>query len=75
MSWRKFLLVIWKVLRPFVNTMTAHDKYSFLNRDNLTQPIPMQLSQKRKPCFKFFSPFLKSTLHFEYFEKKEDSPN
>ena len=32
--------------------MTAHDNYSLLNRDNLTQPIQMQLSQK-----KFFPEF------------------
>ena len=31
-----------------VNTLTADDKYSLVNRDNLTQPIHMQLSQKRK---------------------------
>ena len=30
----------------FVNTVTADDKYSLLKRDNLTQPIQMQLSKK-----------------------------
>ena len=29
--------------------MTAYDKYSLLNRDNLTQPIRTQLSQKQSP--------------------------
>ena len=28
--------------------MSADDKYSVLNRDNLTQPVQMQLSQKQK---------------------------
>ena len=28
-----------------VNTFTVDDKYSVLNRDNLTQPIQTQLSQ------------------------------
>ena len=28
--------------------MSADDKYSVLNRDNWTQPIQMQLSQKQK---------------------------
>ena len=52
--------------------MTAHNKYSLLNRDNLTEPIQMKLSQKQKTCSQFFSPFLKSTLNFEHFQKKED---
>ena len=52
--------------------MTADDKYSLLNRDNLTQPIPTQLSQKQKPFSHFFLPFSKSTLTFEHFQKKED---
>ena len=52
--------------------MTADDKYSLLNRDNLTQPIPTQLSQKQKAFFEFFLPFSKSTLNFEHFQKKDD---
>ena len=30
----------------FVNPFTADDKHYLLNRDNLTQPIHMQKSQK-----------------------------
>ena len=70
-SWKKFLLVICKILRVFVNTLTADDKYSVLNRDNLLQDVQMQLSQKRKT----FSPSF--FLHFRnldsisnIFEKK-----
>ena len=37
-----------KVLKLFGKTFTGRDKYSFLNRDNLTQPTEMQLSQKQK---------------------------
>ena len=36
------------MLRLFVHTFTAYDKYSLLNRDNLKQPIQMELSQKEK---------------------------
>ena len=50
--------------------MTAEYKYSLLNRDNLTQPIPTKLSQKQKPFANFFLPFSKSTLTFEHFQKK-----
>ena len=52
--------------------MTADDKYSLLNRDNLKQPIPTQLSQKQKAFGHFFVPFLKCTLNFEHFQKKND---
>ena len=62
-----------KILRLFVNALTADDKYSLVNRDNLTQPIEILLSQKKKTFSQFFSPFLKSTLNFEHFPKKDDS--
>ena len=53
--------------------MSGHGKYSLLNRDNLTQPIQMQLSIKQKTFSKFFSAFFKSSLKFEHFQKKDDS--
>ena len=56
----------------FVNTLTADDKYSLLNRDNLTQPIRTQLSQKQKAFSQFFLTFSKPILHFEDFEKRDD---
>ena len=46
----------------FVNTLTADDKYSLLNRDNLRQPIWTPLSQKHKAFSQFFLTFSKSTL-------------
>ena len=52
--------------------MTADDKYSLLNRDNLTQPIPTQLSQKQKAFFEFSLAFSKSTLNFEHLHQKDD---
>ena len=61
------MLVLWKILRLFVNTLTDDDKYSLLYRDNLTQPIQILLSQKQKCFSQFFSAFLKSTLNFEHF--------
>ena len=56
----------------FVNTLTADDKYSLLNRDNLTQQNRTQLSQKQKAFSQFFLAFSKYTLNFEHFEKKDD---
>ena len=67
--------MIWKISRLFPNTLSADGKYSLLNRDNLTQPIQMQLSQKQKPFSELFPPFLNSTLNFEHFQTKDDSHN
>ena len=59
----------------FVNTLTADDKYSPVSRDNLTQPIRTQLSQKQQAFPQFFLTFSKSTLNFEHFQKKDDPPS
>ena len=52
--------------------MTAVDKCSLPNRDNLRQPIHKELSQKLKTFSEFFRAFSKSGLNFEHFEKKDD---
>ena len=65
------MLVLCKFLRLLVKTLTDDEKYSFLYRENLTQPIQILLSQKRKTFSKFFSTFSKSTLNFEHFQKKD----
>ena len=57
----------------FVNTLTADDKYSLLNRHNLRQPIWMPLSQKQKAFSEFFLAFSKSKLNFEHVRKKDDT--
>ena len=69
---KKSLLVICKILRLFVNTFSAVDKYSLPNREYLTQTIQIQLSEKQKNFPSFFSPFSKSNLTFEHFQKKDD---
>ena len=74
LSYKKSLLVICKISRLFPNTLSADGKYSLLNRDNLTQPIQMQVSRKQKTFSQFFSAFLKSSLNFEHFSKKDDPP-
>ena len=51
------MLVVCKMLRLFVNPLTADDKYSLLIRDNLTQPIQLVLSQKQKTFSGFFVAF------------------
>ena len=53
--------------------MGAVDKCSLPHRDNLMEPIHMQLSQKLKTISQFFNVFSKSRLNFEYFQKKDDA--
>ena len=72
MHWKKSLLVIHKILRVFFNTLTVDDKHYLLNRDNLTQPIQMQLSKKQKKFSESFFRFLKSILNFKHLPKKDD---
>ena len=64
---KKSLLVTSKISRLFPNTLSADGNYSLLNRDNLTQPIQMQLSRKEKSFSDSFAAFLKSSLNFEHF--------
>ena len=54
---KSLLLVIHEILRLLVNTLTVDDKDYLVNRDNLTQPIQIQLSQKQKTFSNHF-------LHF-----------
>ena len=51
--------------------MSAVDKSSLPNTDDSMQPIHMQLSQKLKTFSGFFNVFSKSSLSFEYFQKKD----
>ena len=53
--------------------MSAVDKCSLPNRDNLMQPIDMQLSQKLNTFSRFFPALSKSSLNFEHFQKKDDA--
>ena len=69
LSWKKFLLLTCKIFGLLVNTVAGNEKFPVLTRDNLTIPIQMQLSRKKK---KLFRSILKSRLNFKYFEKKDD---
>ena len=73
MHWKKSLLMIQKILRLFVNTLTVDDKDYLLNRDNLTEPIQMQLSKKQKTFSEISFAFLNCLLNFKHLPKKDDS--
>ena len=64
--------MICKILRLFVNTFTAYDKYSVLNREYLKHPIDIELCQKQKTFSEIFSAFFKSKLNFENIRKIDD---
>ena len=64
------MLVLCKILRLFVETLTDDDKHSLLYRDNIIQPIQILLSQKENTFSELFSAFLKYTLNFEFFSRK-----
>ena len=57
LSSKKSLLLTCQILGLLLNTLAADEKYPVLNRDNLTIPIQMQLSQKQKISLNFW-------LHF-----------
>ena len=70
LSWKKSFLIICKILRLFVNTLTAGHKFSLLNRDKLTQPIQMQLSKKQKAFSNVFLHFWRVDNILNTFTKK-----
>ena len=69
----KSFLVISEILRPLFNLLTQDDKYCLGDRENLLEPIEMQLSKNRQIFSDAFTAFLKSTFDYEHFEKKDDS--
>ena len=72
LTFKKSLLVTCKISRLFPNTLSADGNNSLLNRDNLMRLIQMQLSRKEKTFSELFPAFLKSSLNFEHFTKKDD---
>ena len=75
LSWKKCRLVIFEILRLFVNTLTTDDKYSSRNIQNLTQQLQMAISQKQKTFYRIFITFLKSRTNSDNFVKKDESPS
>ena len=71
LSDKKSLLVICNITKLLPNTVSGEDKYSVLDRDNLTQGIQMLLSRKQKTFSPFFSSFLKSSSNLKHFQKKD----
>ena len=58
----KSLSLIAQILGLLVNTSAAHEKYLVLQRDNLTIPVHMHLTQKLKTFRQLLAGFFKSIL-------------
>ena len=65
----------YEILRLFVNTLTADDKYSGSNMQNLRQQYQTPLSHKQKTFSGFFIAFLKYAQNLEHFQKKDEYPS
>ena len=75
LSCKKSTSVWCEILRLFVNALTADDKYSGSNMQNLQQQFQMPLSQKQKIFSGFFIIFLKFAWNLEHFQKKDEYPS
>ena len=75
MSWKKSPSVWYEILRLFVNALTADDKYSGSNMQNLQQQFQTLLSQKQKTFSGFFIAFLKCEWNLDHFQKKDEYPS
>ena len=72
LSWKKSPSVWYEILRLFFNALTADDKYSGSNMQNVRQQFQTPLSQKKKTFSGFFIAFLKCALNLEHFQKKDE---
>ena len=71
----KSFLVWYEILRLFVKTLTADDKDSGSNMQNLPEQFQTPLSHKQKTFSGFFIAFLKCAWNLEFFQKKGDYPS
>ena len=65
----------YEILRLFVNALTADDKYSGNNMQNLPQIFETPFSRKNKTFSGFFIAFLKCAWNLEHFQKKDGDPS
>ena len=72
MSWKKLPSVWYEILRLFVNALTADDKYSGSNMQNLSQQFQTPTSQKEKIFSGFFIVFVKFAWNLAHFQKKDE---
>ena len=67
--------MLYEILRPFVNGLTADDKNSSTNMKNLPKQFQTPLSHQQKTFSEFFIAFLKCEWKLEHFPKKDEYPS
>ena len=72
LGWEKSPSVWYEIFIPFVNALTADDKYSGSNMKNLRQQFQTQLSHKQKNFSGFFIAFAKCAWNLEHFQIKDE---
>ena len=72
MSCKNCALVWCEILRLFVKTLTADDKYSGGNMKSLPQQFQKPLSQKQKIFSGFFIDFLNCAWNLKHFQKQDE---
>ena len=65
----------YEILSPFVNALTADDKYSPSNMKNLRQQFQTLLSHKENTFSGLFIAFLKQAWNLEHFQNKDEYPS
>ena len=56
----------------FFNILTVNEKHYLRNRENLMEPIQMQLSKQQKTFSEISFGFLNSLLNFKHLPQKDD---
>ena len=64
----------YEILRLFVNALTANDKYSGSNMENLPQQFQTPLSHKQKIFSEFFIALLICAWKLVHFQEKDEYP-
>ena len=75
LSWKKSALVWSDMLRLFVKTLTADNKYSRCNVQNCVTQVQMLYLKTKRLFVGFFIGFLKCAWNLKTFEKKDEYPN
>ena len=75
LSWKRSPSVWYEILILFVHALTADDKYSGSNMQNLPQQFQTPLSRKQKTFDGFFIAFLKCAWNLEHLQKKDQYPS
>ena len=75
LSWKKSPSFWYEIVRLFVNALTANDKYSGSNMQNLRQHFQTPFSQKQKTFSRSFIGFLKFAQNLEHFQQKDEYPS